>query len=77
MKFLALNGQVSQNPEDNERGRATPTRRDNRRAFITHRINAPGAAWDVGQWEVRRRQLGVPLYLLDHRTSPWATPMAA
>ena len=51
MKFLAPDGKVSANPEDNEP--AWPRKIDecdSRRAFITHRVSdTPGAAlWDVG-----------------------------
>jgi prepilin-type N-terminal cleavage/methylation domain-containing protein len=51
MKFLAPDGKVSANPEDNEP--PWPTRSsecDSRRAFITHRVSdTPGTAlWDVG-----------------------------
>jgi prepilin-type N-terminal cleavage/methylation domain-containing protein len=51
MKFLAPDGKVSANPEENEP--AWPLKAaecDSRRAFITHRISAtPGTAlWDVG-----------------------------
>ncbi len=51
MKFLAPDGKVSANPEDNEPAwPANGTEMDSRRAFITHRISdTPGTKlWDVG-----------------------------
>ena len=51
MKFLAADGKVSANPEDNEPAWPnTTSEADSRRAFITHRVtDTPGTAlWDVG-----------------------------
>ena len=51
MKFLAPDGKVSANPEENEPAwPVNATEMDSRRAFITHRVSdTPGTKlWDVG-----------------------------